>query len=64
MRRRMESLVKTLPVGDRSEEHPEDASREERLTTLFRRWPALADQELSELRRLWEARVQRAKHGR
>jgi hypothetical protein len=64
MRRRTESLVKTLPVGDRSEESPEDASREERLTTLFRRWPALADQELSELRRLWDARVQRAKQGR
>jgi hypothetical protein len=60
----MESLVKTLPVGDRSDERPEDASREERLTTLFRRWPALADQELSELRRLWDARVQRAKQSR
>jgi hypothetical protein len=64
MGRRMESLVKTLPVRDRSEERLEDASGEERLASLFRRWPALADQELRELRRLWEARVERAKQGR
>ena len=59
-------LVETRPVADRpgrSEQRLAEAILEERLTSLFRRWPALTEQETAELRRLWETRVQRAKQG-
>jgi hypothetical protein len=61
---RMEPPVETLPVSDPtglSEERLDDASHEERLESLFRRWPALDDREASELRKLWEERVLQAR---
>jgi hypothetical protein len=45
----------------RAEERLDPARREARLTSLFRRWPALADEEQRELRRLWDERVRQAK---
>lgn len=36
--------------------------RDERLTLLFRRWPALSQLELRELRRLYDERIRIAKH--
>jgi hypothetical protein len=36
--------------------------RERRITALFRRWPALDRGEESELRRLWDDRIRRARH--
>jgi hypothetical protein len=36
--------------------------RDDRLTPLFRRWPALSQLELRELRRLYEERIRIAKH--
>jgi hypothetical protein len=63
---RIEAVVETLPVGDpsgRSEERL-DSAKEERLTSLFRRWPALTDEEVSELRGLWEERIQIARQDR
>lgn len=62
----VKQLVETLPVADRpgrSEQRLADATLEERMTSLFRRWPALTEHEAAELRRLWEARVQQAKQG-
>lgn len=63
---RMEPLVETLPVGDPSglsEERLDNAAQEERIASLFRRWPALDDHEAAELRRLWEERVLQARGG-
>jgi hypothetical protein len=61
-------VVETRPVPGR----PEDRSAkrvvsdtiEDRLTALFRRWPALSDREAGELRRLWDERVQQTKQRR
>jgi hypothetical protein len=36
--------------------------REQRITALFRRWPRLENGELTELRRLWDERIRRARH--
>lgn len=36
--------------------------RDNRLTPLFRRWPALSQLELRELRRLYDERIRIAKH--
>jgi hypothetical protein len=63
---RVEPQVETLPVDDPSglaEERLDTAAHEERLASLFRRWPALDDHETTELRRLWEERVLQAKAG-
>jgi hypothetical protein len=63
----MANVVETSPVGDppgRSEERLDNDSHEERLAVLFRRWPALADHEAMELRRLWEERIREAKRRR
>jgi hypothetical protein len=62
MRRKAEAL----PVADLDEGRPAErlepaAQVEERMTRLFRRWPALSDVENSELLRLWRQRVNRAK---
>jgi len=62
----VEHLVETPRVAarpGRSERRPTEAVLEERMTSLFRRWPALTEHEAAELRRLWEARVQQAKQG-
>jgi hypothetical protein len=36
--------------------------REQRITALFRRWPGLDNREVTELRRLWDERIRRARH--
>jgi hypothetical protein len=36
--------------------------RERRITALFRRWPGLDNREVTELRRLWDERIRRARH--
>jgi hypothetical protein len=36
--------------------------REQRITALFRRWPGLDKREVTELRRLWDERIRRARH--
>ena len=38
--------------------------RERRITALFRRWPGLDSSEQSELKRLWDDRIRRAKRAR
>jgi hypothetical protein len=38
------------------------ATRDDRLATLFRRWPKLAGRELNELRRLYDERLRLARH--
>jgi hypothetical protein len=61
-------VLETLPTGDprkgRFEERLDRAAREDRMTRLFRRWPALNRNELRELRRLWDERVRKAKQRR
>jgi hypothetical protein len=67
MGRGTDQLVETVPIADpsgSSGERLDSAAQEERLTSLFRRWPALRDHELGELRRLWDERVREAKRGR
>jgi hypothetical protein len=40
------------------------ATHEERIASLFRRWPAIDDQEARDLRRLWDERIRQAKQAR
>ena len=61
-------MAETLPESDRSsgriEERPPATvhEREQRMTELFRRWPALDCDELRELRRIWNERIRDTKH--
>jgi hypothetical protein len=59
-------MAKALP-RDLSALEPESLEearkeRDDRLTPLFRRWPALSQLELHELRRLYDERIRIAKH--
>jgi hypothetical protein len=61
-------MTETLPANDSdsSPGHSEERlvaaeKKERRMTALFRRWPALDNGEVHELKRLWSERIRRAK---
>jgi hypothetical protein len=55
-------LPNDLNVLDRTDLDDARTSRDDRLTTLFRRWPALSRREQRELRVTWRERVRLARH--
>jgi hypothetical protein len=61
-------VAETLPESDCSSGRVEGRlpatahEREQRMTELFRRWPALDSNELRELRRIWNERIRDTKH--
>ena len=54
-----ETLPATDPVAGRSVERLDRArlEQDDRVTTLFRRWPDLSDAEIAELRSLWDRQI-------
>jgi len=58
----MRELPPELAVLDEDELAVQRAIRDDRLATLFRRWPKLAGRELQELRRLYDERLRLARH--
>lgn len=57
------TLLEGDPARPRLEERLDETARqrERRITALFRRWGALSNGEVRELRRLWDERLRRAK---
>jgi hypothetical protein len=55
-------LPNDLNAVDRTDLEHARTSRDDRLTPLFRRWPALSRGELRELRQTWSERVRIARH--
>jgi hypothetical protein len=55
-------LPNDLNVLDRTDLDDARTSRDDRLTALFRRWPALSRREQRELRVTWRERVRLARH--
>jgi hypothetical protein len=58
----IESLPKHLSALTKAQLRRARDRRDARMSTLFRRWPALSKMEMSELRRLSDERQQLAKH--
>ena len=58
----MRELPPDLDALDERSVAMQRTTRDERLTALFRRWPALAARELRELRRLYDERLRLARH--
>ena len=55
-------LPSDLNALDRPDLDDARTSRDDRLSALFRRWPALSSRELRELRETWRERVRIARH--
>jgi hypothetical protein len=56
------ALPEDLSTLERETLHEAREEQDERLTPLFRRWPALSKDEMSELRRLYSERLRVARH--
>jgi hypothetical protein len=57
----MRELPDDLAAMDTSELSEQRAIRDDRLTPLFRRWPALGRSELAQLRRMYAERLRIAR---
>jgi len=58
----IESLPKNLSALDRNQIRDARQDRDDRMSVLFRSWPALSKIELRELRRLSDERQRLARH--
>jgi hypothetical protein len=58
----MQTLPKNLSLLDESELRHARHDRDERMSVLFRRWPALSKIEMQELRALSDERQRLARH--
>jgi hypothetical protein len=58
----IENLPKNLSALDRNQIRDASQDRDERMSVLFRSWPALSKIELRELRRLSDERQRLARH--
>jgi hypothetical protein len=58
----MQELPNDLATLDDHDLVVERTIRDDRLATLFRRWPRLASRESQELRRLYDERLRLARH--